>query len=94
MKFAEHLFCQAPPDATFYTNKLFPHYLKITWLSAHINKIPSQHLQVQSYNKKRQNKKQNMFKVKKDTWATSTVCSCQLTCSGVFFVLDLFYAVW
>ena len=57
------------------TQKLFIQYLKIACLSARMSKIPSWHLLAQSLHKKQQNKKHNMFKVKKkDARVTSANC--------------------
>ena len=39
MKFAEHLSCQTPPDARFYThNKMFIQYLKVQSCKLYNNK--------------------------------------------------------
>ena len=43
LKCAEQISCQTSPNSGFYTHKKFTQYLKITWLSARINTIPSRH---------------------------------------------------
>ena len=80
-------------DST-HTKKLFIQYLKIAWLSAHIDKIPSSHLLFQhkkvNIRKSRiRSKTYSKLKRKTPEQCQLTMCSCQSTSFWCLFLLIL-----